>query len=194
MKLIKYTFLASAITLGVLATSAEAATCLTSDITGPAGVSASSCAGYVAGNIFSNGGTNNSTVTTMLSDLGFDASSLNFGTLYSDPGLKIDPPSGATTLSFSGVSQLFGDTFIGIHWGGKGGGQSAIYKLDLTSPTDFINIIGQNPGGTSNAVLFSTTPFNGGGVPEPATWAMMIMGFGLVGATLRHRQAKIRFA
>ena len=194
MKLIKYTFLASAITLGVLATSAEAATCLTSDITGPAGVSASSCAGYVAGNIFSNGGTNNSTVTTMLSDLGFDASSLNFGTLYSDPGLKIDPPSGATTLSFSGVSQLFGDTFIGIHWGGKGGGQSAIYKLDLTSPTDFINIIGQNPGGTSNAVLFSTTPFNGGGVPEPASGAIMIMGFGLVGATLRHRLAKIRFA
>jgi len=28
-----------------------------------------------------------------------------------------------------------------------------------------------------------------GGVPEPATWAMMITGFGLVGATLRRRRA-----
>jgi hypothetical protein len=27
-------------------------------------------------------------------------------------------------------------------------------------------------------------------VPEPATWAMMIMGFGMVGASLRRRQAK----
>jgi len=28
-----------------------------------------------------------------------------------------------------------------------------------------------------------------GGVPEPATWALMIAGFGMVGATLRRRQA-----
>lgn len=28
---------------------------------------------------------------------------------------------------------------------------------------------------------------NGGAVPEPATWAMMIMGFGLIGAALRRR-------
>lgn len=28
-----------------------------------------------------------------------------------------------------------------------------------------------------------------GGVPEPATWAMMIMGFGAIGATIRRRRA-----
>ncbi len=31
-------------------------------------------------------------------------------------------------------------------------------------------------------------------VPEPATWAMMIGGFGIVGGTLRRRRAKLRFA
>lgn len=34
-------------------------------------------------------------------------------------------------------------------------------------------------------------------VPEPATWAMMLLGFGLVGGALRHRQrrqADVRFA
>jgi PEP-CTERM motif len=31
-------------------------------------------------------------------------------------------------------------------------------------------------------------------VPEPASWAMMIAGFGIVGATLRRRAAKLRHA
>jgi hypothetical protein len=30
--------------------------------------------------------------------------------------------------------------------------------------------------------------FAGAAVPEPATWAMMIIGFGGVGATLRNRR------
>jgi hypothetical protein len=29
-----------------------------------------------------------------------------------------------------------------------------------------------------------------GAVPEPASWAMMIVGFGLVGATRRHRDQR----
>ena len=32
------------------------------------------------------------------------------------------------------------------------------------------------------------------GVPEPTTWAMMIGGFGLVGASMRRRKAVVRFA
>lgn len=31
-------------------------------------------------------------------------------------------------------------------------------------------------------------------VPEPASWAMMLCGFGLLGATLRHRKPTVRFA
>lgn len=33
----------------------------------------------------------------------------------------------------------------------------------------------------------------GGAVPEPASWALMIAGFGLVGATLRQRRSTVRF-
>ncbi|MBN8815052.1 MAG: PEP-CTERM sorting domain-containing protein [Sphingomonas sp.] len=39
---------------------------------------------------------------------------------------------------------------------------------------------------------FATAP-----VPEPATWAMMIMGFGLMGAAMRRNRkvtARVRFA
>ena len=31
-------------------------------------------------------------------------------------------------------------------------------------------------------------------VPEPATWAMMVLGFGAMGAALRRRRARVRFA
>jgi hypothetical protein len=43
----------------------------------------------------------------------------------------------------------------------------------------FIGIIGINVGG-------------GGGVPEPATWAMMITGFAFVGGTMRRRRTVVR--
>ena len=33
-----------------------------------------------------------------------------------------------------------------------------------------------------------------GGVPEPASWAMMLGGFGMIGAALRGRRPRIRFA
>jgi hypothetical protein len=33
-----------------------------------------------------------------------------------------------------------------------------------------------------------------GGVPEPASWAMMLGGFGLIGAAMRRRQVRVRFA
>jgi hypothetical protein len=34
---------------------------------------------------------------------------------------------------------------------------------------------------------FDTITFSGGAIPEPASWAMMIAGFGLVGAAMRRR-------
>ena len=41
-----------------------------------------------------------------------------------------------------------------------------------------------------NAYL-AAHPRAGGAVPEPATWAMMIAGFGMVGAAARRRRAKV---
>ena len=65
----------------------------------------------------------------------------------------------------------------------------------------FVNFTGLNLTGATHTLGFqqngnswtfiSEITFDGksGGVPEPATWAMMIAGFGLVGATLRRRRA-----
>jgi hypothetical protein len=47
-----------------------------------------------------------------------------------------------------------------------------------------------NPPRTFANVQFDFLGVNGvtGAVPEPATWALMIVGFGAVGATMRHRR------
>ena len=45
-----------------------------------------------------------------------------------------------------------------------------------------------------SAVVLSVTPANAGAVPEPATWAMMIIGFGLLGAAVRRRGQRVAVA
>lgn len=47
-----------------------------------------------------------------------------------------------------------------------------------------------NPG-SFPACAIGEVAFRAGAVPEPASWAMMIAGFGLVGATMRRRVAAI---
>ena len=38
------------------------------------------------------------------------------------------------------------------------------------------------------------TAINVAGVPEPASWALMLGGFGLVGRAMRSRRSKVAFA
>jgi hypothetical protein len=48
-----------------------------------------------------------------------------------------------------------------------------------------------NPANFRGFQFVSASPNPGGVVPEPATWALLIVGFGLVGASLRHRRASV---
>ncbi|HPU16122.1 MAG TPA: PEPxxWA-CTERM sorting domain-containing protein [Polymorphobacter sp.] len=52
-----------------------------------------------------------------------------------------------------------------------------------------------NPGtGPYSSLLSNGNTITGGGnVPEPAAWTMMIMGFGLIGATMRRRATRVSF-
>ena len=52
---------------------------------------------------------------------------------------------------------------------------------------DTTNIGGFEFSSTSNAFEFDNVAVVSGAVPEPATWAMMLFGFGVVGSALRRR-------
>ena len=58
---------------------------------------------------------------------------------------------------------------------------------------EYNNAAGGHPGGTGGSrwstwISQITIP-GGAAVPEPATWAMMILGFGLIGVTARRRRS-----
>ncbi|WP_254447664.1 PEPxxWA-CTERM sorting domain-containing protein [Sphingomonas sp. ID1715] len=85
------------------------------------------------------------------------------------------------------VRPLNGLTYIGVHYGaGNGpvannGGVTAFYRFNAGANLDAISF--QN-GSVSGVALYAT----GAAVPEPAAWALMLGGFGLLGASMRRRQ------
>jgi hypothetical protein len=83
---------------------------------------------------------------------------------------------------------LFGLTVIGAHFGNiddnndVSGNVTVFWLFDFgTEGANFITL--ENTRGFSNAVLYTTG--NPPAVPEPATWAMMLMGFGAAGTAMR---------
>ncbi len=73
------------------------------------------------------------------------------------------------------------------------------FSFVATSINTTVSIIGNNSGqdfiGLDN-VSISGEVVSPGAVPEPASWAMMIMGFGMISVGLRHRQrgTKLRYS
>lgn len=182
------------VTLVAFAGQAQAAGC----VDGVFSTAFVACAGdnlndYHSGNALSNSPADRDVQDHALIDLLGLGSSPNYAALMAGGSQsKVSSLGAGNMLSFPITSTFSGLTYIGIHWGGQGGGQTAWYKFDFTTPVSSLEILGSNPGGFSGAVLYSTgTP---GAVPEPATWAMLITGFGLAGVAMRRRKVRVAFS
>ena len=160
-------------------------------------VAAIACSGFYAGNLLSNSSPDIAAQITGLQAIGFTWDG-DFNGLVA-AGNKFDA-NGATTLNFA--EPLSGITVLGIHFGGGGpagvGNGTAFYRFDAGTTLSAFNLAYQ---GSSGVVVYSTghgqpdlPPIEQGDVPEPASWAMMIAGFGMVGAAMRRRRASVRFA
>ena len=91
----------------------------------------------------------------------------NFG-LWGQHG--ISAPYGSLVGELGGVFQFLGANFSGPAWGN---GTLNFYYWD------------SNNGDNSGSIAFNVST---GAIPEPASWAMMIAGFGMVGFAMRRRR------
>ena len=149
------------------------------------GISPIECAGGYDGNLLK-GSVSDATGLSALSALGAPG-----GTFLE----KLEKLNGNTTINFA--TPLTGITVFALHYGGGGDNSTSFFKFDAGAGVDsFV----ANIQGSSNAAIFKTGGPGGGGnnpggVPEPATWAMMLLGFGAIGAAMRRRQSmRVKFA
>jgi hypothetical protein len=97
-----------------------------------------------------------------------------FATASDDSGEPVGTliaPFASLVGEIDGVYRELGANFSGAAWGT---GTLNLYFWD------------QNSFDNSGTIAFDVSPASGG-VPEPAAWAMMILGFGLAGGLLRAR-------
>jgi hypothetical protein len=137
---------------------------------------AEACTGYYTGNIFNNNSDNQTAITNALAGFGITYTG-NIADYLGFSGL-----GGQTDLS-SLFGNLTGVQVFGIHYGGgAGGGESAFYQIDFGGPPG--HPLTLTLPASSNVYLFTSPQ----AVPEPATWAMMLIGFGGIGMAMRRRR------
>ncbi|HEV2569785.1 PEPxxWA-CTERM sorting domain-containing protein [Sphingomonas sp.] len=144
------------------------------------------CSGFYDKNILSNSKVDDQ--FTGLSAIGFNWDK-DFSAIEA-AGNKYNLPDSKTVNL---AKPLYGLSYIGIHFGGGGangaGNATAFYKIDagVNGLTSFM----VKYQGISSIAIYSTgnapPPPPPPPIPEPSTWALLISGFGLVGAAARRR-------
>ena len=144
--------------------------------------------------------TSQAPISSRISIFGFNADP-NFAGVSNITGIfdtlsSGNQPNGIPNLEFC-LKTGNGGQCSGGGGGGLTNGQSATggFWLNFNSPqaslalSDF-SVRYQSVAGAGRVTSASGVPIGMGMVPEPATWAFMILGFGLIGGALRNRKAQ----
>jgi hypothetical protein len=175
-----------------LATPGYAVTCLPGNTAALASASdispvALACEGRFDKNVLDNTTTDLLIQKNALHDLGYDWDSSTYSSLTKLGSI----PSTEHTIDFG--TMLYGLTYVGFHAGGKGGGSTSFYKFDAGAGMSSFTWVDTDKFPSSGAILYATG--SAPEVPEPASWAMMVGGFSMIGGALRsRRKTAVRFA
>lgn len=146
------------------------------------------CQGYFSGNLLNGSPTDVLNQQQAITNLGFSWDG-NWSGLENStsPDLVITSLTNGNQLNFG--TTMFGQTIIGAHFGnGSVPGNVSVFWLFDFGATGASFVALDDPQGWSNAALYltqSTPP-----IPEAATWAMMLLGFGAAGAALRRSRRR----
>ena len=153
---------------------------------GPLAPTADKCAGYFSGNLMSGQSGDVAQQQNAINQLiGAGQYTVNWNALQAAG--KIVSASDLDALNAL-LATAGGQVLLGFHWGnvpGPQGNVSAIYLWDNVKMGDIRLTDNQ---GYSNAVLYRSAAVTAA-VPEPGTWALMLIGFGAAGASLRRRRS-----
>ena len=106
------------------------------------------------------------------------------------PGVLVDYGQSFNCTMF-GIGNCFGPAVApGANWNGANGGAGPVSNILLWGPNDLIGVNFKFEN------VKATGYWTKGGkqvvVPEPATWALMITGFGMAGVALRSRRRLVQ--
>ena len=144
------------------------------------------CAGYYSGNLLNGSAADianqQAAIDSLPGDFQFDG---DWGALVDNTIFTL---TNGNQLNFG--ETMFGLTIIGAHFGNVAGDAdnvSVFWLFDFgTEGANFVTL--DDPTGWSNATLYTTG--DPPPVPEPATWAMMLLGFGAAGTALRRSRRR----
>ena len=131
----------------------------------------------------------NSGVTAVTLDSGFKVGSRQLWDSFIGAGYSLGAGqylilAGTTADALDGSDEALGGSTISLSINGTG------YSF-----IDSGHVLSGWPGGAANETMPWTEvgriPEGSSGVPEPATWAMMLIGFGLVGAQVKRRAGNL---
>lgn len=148
------------------------------------------CAGYFSSNLINNSSTDLAFQDHFLGLLPGGASAFDGTAATWNSLLKIESKN-ASAIDFG--MTLYGLTYIGAHFGNASetdhNNVTVFWLIDFGTGGGKLTLA--DPQGWSNAVLYTTgTPPPPPSVPEPATWAMMLLGFGAAGTAIRRSRRK----
>lgn len=152
---------------------------------GPLAPTADKCAGYFSGNTMSGQKDSVAEQQAAINQLiGAGQYTVDWNALQAAG--KVVTGSDLNALN-NLLASAGGQVLLGFHWGNVPGDAQNVSAIYLWNNVKAGDVKLTDTQGYSNAVLYRASAVTAA-VPEPGTWALMLLGFGGIGTAMRRRR------